>query len=126
MGFFDLEMALAKRHSKRVLELRELRKVWHENDVKKERIPTHKLVTFYLFVILNVVLIYSLVAMWHFADLTHLGLLITDIVGQLVTFMIYSHHSTAQNSKDGINYLALQNKLNVPMGRGDIDDGAVG
>lgn len=78
--------------------------------------PTSKLMAAYLFVIMNVVLVYALIAMWHFMDLSYLGLLITDIAGQVLVFMIHAIKSTKENTKDGIVYdiamLEKQHELN--------------
>ena len=107
---YEQKMKQAEAYAEKVKQKQELYKTKHQND-KKNKIPTHKLVTFYLFVLLNVVLVYALVAMWCFQDLTHLGLIITDVVGQLLTFLIYSKHSTAQNSEGGIQYLVAQEEF---------------
>ena len=53
------------------------------------RIETSKALAIYLFILLNVVLIYALIAMWHFADLSYLGVLITDVAAQILTYAIY-------------------------------------
>lgn len=65
---------------------------------------TDKMIAIYLFIILNSVLVYAMVAMWHFADLSYLGVLITDIAGQVITYYIYAKKATAQNTKGGITY----------------------
>lgn len=98
---FEEKKERAKRHAQKVKEAQQISKIKHKNDPEK-KIPTHKLITGYLFIILNIVLIYALVSMWHFADLTHLGVIVTDIAGQVITFLIYSRHSTAQNTSGGI------------------------
>ena len=54
-----------------------------------DKIETSKALAIYLFILLNVVLIYSLVAMWHFGDLSYLGVLITDVAAQIITYAIY-------------------------------------
>lgn len=56
---------------------------------KKIHVETSKLLAVYLFALLNVVVIYSLVAMWHFADLSYLGILISDIAAQVLIYAIY-------------------------------------
>ena len=53
------------------------------------KVETSKALAIYLFILLNVVLIYALVAMWHFADLSYLGVLITDVAAQIITYAIY-------------------------------------
>ncbi len=91
----------AQLYAQRVKQRNELRAIRHKYDLKRN-IPTHKVITVYLFIVFNVILIYSFIAMWHFADLTHLGILVTSIAGQVATFLIYSKHSTAQNTSGGI------------------------
>lgn len=73
-----------------------------QSGIKKP--STDKLIATYLFIILNVVLIYAMFAMWHFADLSYLGVLVTDIAGQVITYYIYAKKATAQNTKGGITY----------------------
>lgn len=100
---FEEKKKKAQEHADRVKEKQELHQIKHANDAER-KLPTHKLITFYLFVLLNVILIYALIAMWYFGDLTHLGVVVTDIAAQVITFFIYSHHSTAQNTVGGIVY----------------------
>ena len=78
---------------------------------KKNKITTTKMVMIYLFFILNLILIYSLIAMWHFEDLTHLGVLITDIISQVIVFLIYCVKSSKENSVGGITYEKAINSL---------------
>ena len=72
------------------------------SNIKKP--TTDKLIAIYLFIILNVILVYSMISMWNFADLSCLGVLITDIAGQVITYYIYAKKATAQNTKGGITY----------------------
>ena len=120
MSKFEKEKRRAKQHADKVKQKQTIYDIKHQYD-KKHGMPTHKLITLYLFIILNVILVYALVAMWYFADLTHLGVLITDIMGQILTFVTYSHHSTAQNRVGGIQYMALQEKLRL-KGEEDLTD----
>lgn len=55
----------------------------------KLKIETNKFFAFYLFFVFNVILIYAMKAMWEFRDLTCLGILITDIIGQILIYAIY-------------------------------------
>ena len=111
---FEEKKKKAQEYADKVLERQTLHEIKHANDSKK-KFPTHKVITFYLFVLLNILLIYALIAMWYFADLTHLGVIVTDIIAQILTFFIYSHHSTAQNTAGGIVYdttmLEIKNKF---------------
>ena len=67
----------------------------------------------YLFVIFNVVLAYTMYAMWHFADLSYLGVLITDIAAQVLTGFLYMWKSKAENTKNGIIYDKAMAELNL-------------
>ena len=72
---------------------------------------TSKLIALYLFILLNVVLAYAMYAMWHFQDLQYLGVLITDVVAQILTYYIYSKKALAENTSQGITYeLAMLQK----------------
>lgn len=110
-----------------------LKKIETDNESKGRRIAlkraklktekalptTTKLITFYLFVVLNIVLVYSLVAMWHFENLTYLGTLIADVIGQILVFFIYAIKSTKENTSGGIKYettmVKLQNDLDISI-----------
>lgn len=56
---------------------------------KKKRIETSKLIAIYLFVLLNSIVIYSMIAMWKFVDFSYLGVLISDIAAQVLIYAIY-------------------------------------
>lgn len=72
---------------------------------KNFKLPsTSKLIAAYLFVILNVVLTYAMIVMYQFRDLTYLGVLITDIVAQILTYLIYARKATIENTVGGITY----------------------
>lgn len=110
---FDKRMSCAKKRNEE-LELKMMLKA-EKNKYKEhnKKLSTSKLIALYLFFVLNVVLIYSLVAMWHFSDLSYLGTLITDIAGQILVYLIYAKKSMTENSKGGITYeLAMLNNKN--------------
>lgn len=72
---------------------------------QKHKLPsTTKLIAIYLFIILNIVLIFTMCAMWNFGDLSYLGVLITDVAAQILTFCIYCAKSLKENSVGGIVY----------------------
>ena len=52
-------------------------------------IETSKLFAGYLFALMNAIIVYAMVAMWKFADLSYLGVLITDIAAQILVYAIY-------------------------------------
>ena len=55
----------------------------------KLKIETSKFLALYLFILLNAIVIYAMVAMWKFADLSYLGVLISDIAAQVLIYAIY-------------------------------------
>lgn len=68
----------------------------------KYRIETSKLIAIYLFALLNAVIVYSMVAMWRFADFSYLGVLISDIAAQVLVFAIYclkAYHGKKQEEQ---------------------------
>lgn len=95
----------------------------------KLKLPsTSKLMATYLFCILNIVLIYAMVAMWHFMDLTYLGVLITDVAAQVLTYFIYARKATIENSAGGITYdMAMKSANDVTIYKNnDTTDDVVG
>ena len=93
-----LERAFQKKYAKKIKKIEE--KIFWQNkkseikqlkksNRKKLGLTTTKLLSFYLFAIFNVILLYALIAMWHFGDLSYLGVIISDIVGQILVFGIY-------------------------------------
>lgn len=79
---------------------------------KKLGLTTTKLLCYYIFIIFNVVLVYALVAMWHFADLSYLSVIISDIMGQVVLFVIYSIRAY-KDTKSEENIKLERDKLNL-------------
>lgn len=68
----------------------------------RKHIETSKLIAIYLFALLNIIILYSMIAMWHFSDLSYLGVLITDICAQILTYAIYclkAYHGKKQEEK---------------------------
>ena len=55
----------------------------------KQKMETSKKLTIYLMSLFTIIIIYSLVAMWHFQDLSHLSTLITAFASEVVTFITY-------------------------------------
>lgn len=83
---------------------------------KKKRLPsTSKLMAIYLFALLNVVIVYSLITMYQFHDLSYLGVLITDIAAQILVYFIYSVKSAKENCKSGIVYETAMAQINTTV-----------
>lgn len=79
---------------------------------KKLGLTTTKLLCYYIFIMFNTVLVYALVAMWHFADLSYLSVIISDIMGQVVLFVIYSIRAY-KDTKSEENIKLERDKLNL-------------
>ena len=99
-------------------ELRQKLKVEKNKYNHKFKLPsTSKLIAAYLFIVLNIVLTFSMVAMWTFQDLTYLGVLVTDVAAQVLTYFIYTLKAKAENTVGGITYdMALKNDDVTPAG----------
>lgn len=107
---YEHELSKIRMRNKSVIRKQLLKSEKNKYKNKHTFPSTTKLVVFYLFLLLNVLLVYSMVAMWHFSDLSYLGVLITDVIAQLITFLIYSVKSTKENTVGGITYdLAMKN-----------------
>lgn len=112
---FENELAKIRVRNKSY-ERKKLLKAEKNKYRNKIKLPsTTKLVMTYLFILLNTVLIYAMVVMWHFSDLSYLGVLITDIVAQLITFFIYTVKSTKENTVGGITYDLAMKQSNIDM-----------
>lgn len=104
-----------------------LREAKNKYRIKFKLPTTSKLMAAYLFAILNVVLIYAMVAMWYFQDLTYLGVLITDVAAQVLTYFIYSKKATIENTVGGITYdMALKSVDEVTVYKNDETGNIVG
>lgn len=89
---------------------------------RKIKLPsTSKLMAFYLFFVLNIILVYAMSVMYLFRDLTFLGVLITDVAAQVITYFIYSRKATIENSSGGIVYdMAMRGDSSEEENEGDI------
>ena len=77
-------------------------------------IETHKLLAIYLFVLLNVIVVYSMIAMWQMRDLTYLGVLISDIAAQVIVYAIYclkAYHGKKQEENLKYKRERIPNKV---------------
>ena len=83
---YQQEIEKAKRTSKQRMLRKEISK---EKNKYKSKPETSKLIAIYLFALLNGIVIYSMVVMWKFRDLTYLGVLISDIAAQVLIYAIY-------------------------------------
>ena len=117
-----LERAFQKKYSKKIKKIEE-KIFWQnkkseikqlkKNNRKKLGLTTTKLLSFYLFAIFNIVLLYALIAMWHFEDLSYLGVIISDIIGQILVFGIYCIRAYL-DTKSEENIKLEQQKIGLP------------
>lgn len=78
------------------------------------KLEMSKIFTIYIFLLLNVVVIYSLIAMWHFQDLSYLGTLITALGAECLTFITYCVKAyKAKNSEETLKYVRERDQMNV-------------
>lgn len=110
-----------------------------QNEKRKYRktikIETSKLLAIYLFALLNAIVIYSMVAMWKFADLSYLGVLITDIAAQILIYGIYCLKAyKAKKSEEDLKFkrdryslddllkAGAESEVSVPLTNANIED----
>lgn len=101
---FNSKMRVIQRRNESIDRYNKLKDEKKKVSINIKKPTTDKLIAIYLFIILNIILVYSMISMWNFADLSCLGVLITDIAGQVITYYIYAKKATAQNTKGGITY----------------------
>ena len=102
---------------------------------RKFKIETSKLLAVYLFALLNAIVIYAMVAMWKFADLSYLGVLITDIAAQILIYGIYCLKAyKAKKSEEDLKFkrercslgdvlqAGAESDIPVPLTNANIDD----
>lgn len=121
---YKIELRKIERKGERILRKRELKEKRDSYKKPKNKIQMTKIITWYLFILLNVVLVYSMVVMYLFRDLSYLGVLITDIAAQVTTFLIYTCKSFKETKEEALIKLE-RDKLNTTYGS-DENDEAVG
>jgi len=85
---YKQELEEAKEENKQIEYKQKIAKEKNKYKVKK-KIETSKLIALYLFILLNSIVIYAMVAMWKFVDFSYLGVLISDIAAQVLIYAIY-------------------------------------
>ena len=106
---FNSKIEKIREKNKQISYLNSIRE--EKNSLKKKR-ETSKLIALYLFALLNAIVIYSMVAMWRFGDLSYLGVLITDIAAQILTYGIYC--LKAYKGKKAEEDLKFRRDLEIP------------
>lgn len=109
---YKRKMRTIERKGEKKLRKRELKAKRDSYKKPRKKIQTSKLIAIYLFIILNIVLSFSMISMWVFQDLSYLGVLISDVIAQVITYMIYMVKSTKENTSGGITYEMAMTELN--------------
>lgn len=126
---FDNEMSKLKAENEQLRMLKELKDEKNKYR-KKPKMEMSKKFAIYLFLLLNVIVIYSLVAMWHFMDLSYLGTLITAIAAECITYITYCTKSyKAKANEEALNYARERDQIEpvvdepyIPKDNGIIDN----
>lgn len=110
----EFQRQLAKIKKENVQKERSLILERERNKYGSEKIETSKLIAIYLFVLLNAIVIYAMIAMWQFADFSYLGVLISDIAAQVLIYAIYcmkAYHAKKQSEMMKFDREKLQGSL---------------
>lgn len=76
-----------------------------EKSKYKPRIEVSKILAIYLLILLTTIVIYSMVVIWHFGDLSYLNILISDIAAQILVYAIYCVKAyKAKKSEEELNF----------------------
>jgi len=70
----------------------------------KKKLSTSKVGLWYMMIACTIIQIYSMVAMWHFQDLSPLTSLIGATVGEVFAYWAYSLKASKENCSGGITY----------------------
>lgn len=94
------------RHRGRQKEMRDkLQKEKEKFFPKPERkVNNSKAALWYIMASCTIVQAYSMIAMWHFADLSPLITLIGATVGEAISYCAYAAKSTKENTEGGITF----------------------
>lgn len=81
---------------------------------KKKKLSTSKAGLWYMMIMCTIIQIYSMLAMWHFMDLSPLTALIGATVGEVFAYWVYSLKAGKENCEGGITYeMALKDNDNA-------------
>ena len=114
--------AMARKYAKR-------QKFWEEvEEIKygkngRRKMPTGKKFTIFLLVNFTVVEIYTLFIMYYLRDISALPTLITSVIGEVITLIVYQIKSLKENTASSGFMYELKMK---DAEQGIIDDNAVG
>lgn len=112
---FEAEMRRIKAKNRKLQRKRALKAEKRKYRLKVKWPSQSKLGMWYIFISCTAVQIYSMAAMWHFADLSPLYALIGATVGEGLTYYAYTAKARAENTTGGIVYEnSLKNQTEAP------------
>lgn len=112
---FEAELRRIRTKNRKIQRKRALRAERRKYRLKIKWPTQSKLGMWYIFISCTVVQIYSMAAMWHFADLSPLYALIGATVGEGLTYYAYTAKAKAENTTGGIVYEnSLKNQTEDP------------
>lgn len=112
---FEAELRRIRTKNRKIQRKRALRAERRKYRLRIKWPTQSKLGMWYIFISCTVVQIYSMAAMWHFADLSPLYALIGATVGEGLTYYAYTAKAKAENTTGGIVYEnSLKNQTEAP------------
>lgn len=70
----------------------------------KKKLSTTKLIVAFIFLNCTIVEIYSMIVMYQLRDISSLYALITAVIGETISFAVYSAKATKENTVGGMTY----------------------
>lgn len=101
---FEAELRRIRTKNRKIQRKRALRTERRKYRLRIKWPTQSKLGMWYIFISCTAVQIYSMAAMWHFADLSPLYALIGATVGEGLTYYAYTAKAKAENTTGGIVY----------------------
>ncbi len=101
---FEAELRRIRTKNRKIQRKRALRAERRKYRLRIKWPTQSKLGMWYIFISCTAVQIYSMAAMWHFADLSPLYALIGATVGEGLTYYAYTAKAKAENTTGGIVY----------------------
>lgn len=101
---FEAELRKIRTKNRKIQRKRALRAERRKYRLRIKWPTQSKLGMWYIFISCTAVQIYSMAAMWHFADLSPLYALIGATVGEGLTYYAYTAKAKAENTTGGIVY----------------------
>lgn len=101
---FEAELRRIRTKNRKIQRKRALRAERRKYRLRIKWPTQSKMGMWYIFISCTAVQIYSMAAMWHFADLSPLYALIGATVGEGLTYYAYTAKAKAENTTGGIVY----------------------